>query len=256
MIDQNSRTDFQRIRLARAGLVWPEPDLDGGGVPAFVGQVTSPSSKIKVGSFLMVQPTSVLGHEAEGASGNFTSVGSSTVPVYLIGPGLASTGDYLICKFVDNRWVTERTVPSGGGGSGGFGSIPNCFCTEIPATLSMTSLSPTCNFGMFQNCTIQYGPVPSVYEGLSLGANAFISLESFPDPLQDGNEFQYLLTCYLNQFSLTRLYPVSIYGSPWRDAVLYTWFVGSYGNSCTPFRLDDGAAYPGSDTSCFVTIDG
>jgi hypothetical protein len=258
MNDRNSRLDFERIRLSRAGRVWPEPDLSGGGIPAFVGQVVSSSSKIEVGSFLLVRPTTVLGDEAEGASGRFTGVGSTTVPVYLIGPGLASPGDYLICKFVDNRWVAERTTPSGGTGSGSVGTLPLCFCTEIPATLTMTSLSESCNYGMFQSCTIQYGPVPSVYSTLGLGTNAFISLQSFPDVLQDGALFQYLLTCSYNQFSLTRLYAASIFndGGPWRDAVLYTWFTGSYGNTCSPFHLDYGSAFPGSDTSCFVTIDG
>jgi hypothetical protein len=256
MIDRKTRDDFERIRLSRAGFIWPEPDLSGGGVPAFVGQVTSSAAQIGVGKFLLVRPTFVLGQESEGASGNFTPIGSSTVPVYLIGPGLASTGDFLVCKFVDNRWVAERTTPSSGGGTGGGVTIPTCFCPEIPATLTMISGSSTCNFHMFQSCTIAYSSIPSVYDELDLGSYAFLSTETFPDPLADGALFQYMLTCFYNQFALTRLYAESPYGSPFRDAVLYTWFVGSYGNTCSPFHLDNGVVYPGSDPTCFVTIDG
>ncbi len=254
MIDRSSRQDFERIRLQMAELVWPEPDLSGGGVPAFVGRVTSLASNIKVGSFLMVQPMMVLGPEIEGGSGDFTSVGSTRVPVYLLGPGVPSTGDDLVCKFVDNRWVAERSNGSGSG-TGGIGTIPSCFCTAIPITLTMTSASPTCNYGMFQSCTIQYQPVPAVYAALDLGSSAFISVESFADAMAGGALFQYLLLCQYNQFSLTRIYATSPYGSPWEDAILYTWFVGSYGNTCSPFHLDNGAAYPGSDAGCFVTID-
>jgi hypothetical protein len=255
MTDRGSRDDFERIRLTRAGLVWPEPDLMGGGVPAFVGQVTSSSSMIGVGKFLLVQPTFVMGKEAEGASANFAAIGSSRVPVYLVGPGLPSTGDYLVCKFVDNRWVAERTTPASVIGTGTTGTVPLCFCENVPVTLTMTSGSSTCNFGMFQSCTLQYGAVPSVYTPLFLGSKAFISPESFPDSVAGGALFQYYLSCQFNVFSLTRLYPTSPYGSPYIDGVLYTWFVGSNGNTCSPFHLDNGTSYEGSDGTCTVTID-
>ncbi len=257
MDDAQTRDDMERLRLTRDGLVWPEPDLAGGGVPAFLGQVTSSASSIGVGMFLLVRPTAVLGAEVEGGPGIFTAAGTTTVPVCLVGPEAASPGDFLVCRFIDNRWVAERTnISGGGGGSGGIGTLPTCFCTAIPATLTMTSASSTCNYGMFQTCTLQYGAVPAGYATLGLGANAFISLQSFPDVLADGALFQYMLTCSFNQFSLTRLYISSPYGSPYRDAVLYSWFVGSYGNTCTPFHLDNGSPYPGSDSTCSVTIDG
>ena len=176
------------------------------------------------------------------------------MPVYLVGPGLPATGDYLVCRFVDNRWVAERT---GGGGSGGAtGNLPTCFCTAIPATLAMTSADSSCNFGMFQSCSIVYGPTPDEYTDLNLGVNSFLGAESFPDPIAGGALFRYYLTCQFNQFSLTRVYLESPYGSPYRDGILYTWLVGAYGNSCVPFHLDNGQAFPGSDLSCVVTIDG
>ncbi len=247
--------DFERIRLGAGRLVPPDPDLVGGGVPAFVGRVTSPASKIAVGHFLMVQPICVLGAEAEGGVGDFSAVGSATVPAYLVGPGVPSTGDYLVCRFVDNRWAVERSgvakPPAGGGG----GTIPSCFCTSIPTTLRMTSANPAGNYGMFQSCTIQYGPTPAWASSLNLGPEIYLSTGSFFDPLLASSPFSYLLTCRYNQFALTRLYPVSPYGSPYRDAILYTWLVGGYGNTCSPFHLDNGLAFPGSDPTCSVTID-
>jgi hypothetical protein len=254
MIDRGSLDQFKQIRQRRAGWVWPEADVIGGGVPAFVGQVTSSSSIIGVGDFLLVQPNSVLGQEAEGGSGVFTPFGSSTVAVYLVGPAKALTGDYLVCKFVDNRWVAERFAPSGGGGGGV--TIPSCFCTSIPATLSMTSADPSCNYNMFQSCTIQYGPTPSGFLSTGIGDNSFLSTEGFPDPIADGALFYYYLTCQYNTFTLSRIYLVSPYGSPYRDGVLYTWIIGGSGNTCAPFHLDNGQAFAGSDASCSVTIDG
>jgi hypothetical protein len=255
MIDRTLRDDFERIRLGRAGLNWLGDQLEGGGVPAFVGKVTTPSTLIGVGKFLLVQPTFVLGQEVEGGSGSFTEVGSTTVPVYLVGPAQASTGDYLICRYVDNRWAAERTVVSTSGG-GSTGTLPQCFCNPIPATLSMTSYSTTCNYGMFQSCSIQYGPTPAGYAVLDIGASSFLSVESFPDVIGNGAMFQYLLTCQYNEFNLSRVYLESPYGSPYRDGLLYSWLVGGYGNTCVPFHLDNGQPYAGSDASCFVTIDG
>ena len=254
MTGDGSYDDFARLRLNRSGLVVFDTDRFGGGIPSFVGRVISTGSKIAVGKFLLVQPSFVLGAEVEGGPGSLTSMPSETVPVFLLGPGLPSTGDFLVCRFVDHRWAAERST-SGRGPQGIYGTIPTCFCTQIPATLTMTSADPTCNYRMFQSCTIQYGPTPAQFSTLNLGANIFLSTESFPDPISGGAEFFYYLICHLNQFSLTRIYPTSPYGSPFRDAILYTWLLGGYGNTCSPFHLDNGTAFPGSDLSCSVTID-
>jgi len=254
MFEKRSRDDFQRIRLKQAGRIQPEDNLAGGGVPAFVGQVSSLSSKIAVGEFLLVQPNFVLGAEVEGAAGVFTPFGSSTVPVYLVGPGVPSTGDYLVCRFVDNRWVAERTLLMSG--TGGVGSLPYCLCDPIPTTMKMTSKDQSCNYGMFQSCTLRYGPTPPAFAALNLGVNTILSTQGFPDALAGGAIFYYYLTCQYNQFNLTRIYLESPFGSPYRDGVLYSWLVGGYGNTCDPFHLDNGTSFPGSDSSCFVTIDG
>ena len=253
MIDRGSRDDFERIRLKMAGQRWRDDNLAGGGVPAFVGQVTTAASLIGVGKFLKVQPIFVMGPEVEGGGGQFSATASSSVPVYLVGPGLASTGDYLVCRFVDNRWVAERTTL----GSGGQGAnIVGCFCTSIPMSLTMTSSSSTCNYGMFQSCAIEYGPTPSEFEALDLGVNSFLSTGSFPDPIEGGALFRYYLVCNGNQFNLTRVYLPTANSAPFRDGLLYSWLIGAYGNTCVPFHLDNGTAFPGSDPSCTVTIDG
>ena len=254
MADRGSRDDFELIRLRGSGRTLPDTDLSGGGVPAFVGQVTSTGSSIAIGCFLMVQPTFVLGPEVEGGPGLLTSTGAPPVAVYLLGPAKALAGDYLACRYVDNRWVAERTVPGHGGGM--VGVIPNCFCTTIPASLSMTSGDSNCNYKMFQSCSIKYGATPAGYAALNLLQNTFLSTNSFPNPILGGAMFQYYLTCQYNQFSLTRVYLQCAYGSPYQDGVLYSWVLGGYGNTCTPFHLDNGVAFPGSDASCSVTIDG
>jgi hypothetical protein len=108
---------------------------------------------------------------------------------------------------------------------------------------------------MFQTCTLQYGPVPAAYANLGLGQDAFISVESFPDELAGGALFQYFLGCLQNQYTITRIYATSPYGSPYIDGILYTWFVGAYGNTCSPFMLDNGTGFSFTGEPCSVTID-
>ena len=143
----------------------------------------------------------------------------------------------------------------GGGTPGDRTRLPNCACEAIPSVLAMTSGSSTCNYGMFQSCTISYQAVPPEYAGLNLGASCFLSDQEFPDVLAGGAMFRYTLVCYENQFGLSRVYATSPYGSPYRDALLYSWLIGPYGNTCNPFHLDNGHSYVGSDASCYVAID-
>jgi hypothetical protein len=245
--------DLWRLRLRNDAFRTPWPSLASGGSPAFVGKVTTASPA--VATFVLVNPVTVTGAEVEGGPGVLTADPDATIPVYLIGPGVPATGDDLVCRFVDYRWVAER-VTGGTPDGGKVGVIPNCFCTAIPATLAMTSADPNCNFGMFQSCSIRWGPTPEEFAPLAIGENSFLSTESFPDPITNGALFRYLLVCQFNQFSLTRLYPESPFGSPYRDGVLYSWLIGATGNTCVPFHLDNGRAFPGSDPTCIVTIDG
>lgn len=246
--------DTERIRIARAARADRTPGAapSPGGTPAFLGRVTSASAP--AGKYFLAIPVQVLGAEVAGGAGSVSDLTTQKTPVLLLGPRAANTGDLLVCRFVDHRWVAER-----GGGSGiidpGHGTIPNCFCTDIPGTLTMTSADPNCNYRMFQSCTIQWQDTPAWAARLNLGPKIFLSTTSFADPVAGDAEFYYYLTCQYNQFSLTRLYPTSPFGSPYRDGILYTWLVGGYGNTCSPFHLDNGMAFPGSDASCNVVID-
>ena len=208
------------------------------------------TDKIAVGKFLLVNPSDVLGAEIEGGAGTFADH-AATVPVYLIGPGTPRTGDYLVCRFVDHRWVTEV----GGGTSSGASGVllPSCFCL-VPSTIQMTSADPRCNYKMFQSCTLTYGPPPPAMVAFGYKTNVFTS-GTFTDPLTD-SDFFYHFWCQYNQFFLTRIYPTSPYGSPFRDGILYSWAIGGANNTCDPFQLLSGSPFPESDPSCSVTITG
>jgi len=247
----SSGDDFTRLRLSQGRLTGSVDLPEGGGTPAFVGQVTSGGSMLGVGKFFLVQPVSILGGESEAGVGAISSNPSASIPVYLLGPGVPATGDYLICRFVDHRWVAEKT--GGTGGPSNLITLPSCFC-PVPRTLRMTSADPNCNYRMFQSCTLQYGLPPAIFASLNITGPTFLSTTLFLDPISNAS-FYYHLYCLHNQFLLTRLYPTSPYGSPFRDGTLYTWLVGGYGNVCNPFSLHSGAPFPGSDASCSVTID-
>ena len=218
---------------------------------AFVGQVATSGGGVD--TFHDVVPMRGTGNTLLGGPVSL-DMGGPNVSVLVLGPA-RPVGSNLIARRVDGEWVANRLRSSGSGGGGG-GSLPNCFCDPIPSPLTMISTDLNCNFGMFQNATLQYGPTPPAYAPLFLGANCFLSVQFFADATLGGALFQYLLTCQFNQFGLARVYPQSPYGSPFRDGVLYSWSVGGYGNSCVPFHLDNGVAFPGSDASCFVKIDG
>ena len=155
--------------------------------------------------------------------------------------------------------MTKKNGPGccgcGGGGGSGGGTISDCFCTDIPNPLTMTSQDPNGNYRMFQSCSLAYGDTPAEYAALLLPPKTYLSTESFPNPILGGATFRYYLTCRYNQFSLTRIYETCPYGSPYQDGVLYSWVLGGYGNTCAPFHLDNGVAFPGSDATCVVRID-
>jgi hypothetical protein len=200
-------------------------------------------------------PVRISGPDKAGATAVLAVDTTLIVPVLVFG-SVPPAGQDLVARNYRGRW--EAYVGPAGGGSGGGGvPWPGCFCSPGPDSIAMTSADPDCNFRMFQSCTIRwYSPVPSGFEALNLGQGAYLSTDSFPDPVDGGALFYYLLTCQFNQVSLTRVYLVSDYGSPYRDGILYTWLLSNPDNSCAPFRLHAGFAYPGSDQSCHVELDG
>ena len=248
-----SRLDFERLRATRTRLIPPGGEAMSDALPSFLGRVVSVETSLKTGEYVKVIPATVLGNETEGTSGTFTAQSGTcpTVLVYLLGSFVPMTGDYLVCRFVDHRWVAETT---GGGISHGHGTvvIPACFCT-LPPVLQMTSGDPACNYGMFQSCTLSYGSPPPAVVALGLNTDLYTSSALFLDPITN-SEFFYHFFCHYNQFFLSRIFPVSPLGSPYRDGILYYWTVGGYGNSCDPLLLEVGMPFPGSDLSCSVSI--
>ena len=218
--------------------------------PAFVGQVFAARAvPASTGCFYSVHPVTVLGAEGESNPGSLSADATSSVLVYVMGGRPPVAGDYLICRFVGNRWVADPFAQVGGGIV-----IAGCACTAIPNVLHMSSSNPSSNNGIFQNCTLQYGATPSQYTGLPIGAQGYLSTGSFLD--QFNNSFRYYFYCQRNQFFLTRVYVTSIFGSPYEDTVRYTWTTGTSGNTCSPFSLTNGRIYAGGDASCVVTISG
>jgi hypothetical protein len=218
--------------------------------PAFVGRVFAqlavPTSP---GRFASVHPVAVLGAEGEANPGTLLVDTSTMVLVYLLGPGVPAAGDDLVCRFVGHRWVAERMDDGGGT----MISLPGCPCAAIPSVLHMTSGDTTCDGGMFQNCVLAYGPTPSVYTPLGLGASCFLSTGSFTDG-NTGDSFQYTFSCGPSGYTLSRVYAVSIFGSPYKDVVRYTWVIGEFGNTCTPFLLNRGQPNSACDPATVVTI--
>ena len=248
------RLDFERLRAGQNRLSLPDGDLADDSLPSFLGRVVTSETSVKVGRFIKVVPSTVLGTEREGGSGNFSANGGSSPPVlvYLMGSFVPMPGDFVVCRFVDHRWVTEL---SGGGSSHGQGIVlGSCFCL-LPPVLRMTSGDPNCNYAMFQSCTLAYGPPPPAMRALNFTENLFSSSATFVDPITNSSFFYYF-ACLYNQFFLTRIFPSSPLGNPYRDGILYNWIVGGYGNTCQPFRLEYGMPFPGSDATCSVTISG
>lgn len=115
-----------------------------------------------------------------------------------------------------------------------------------------TACNPAGGNNYFPNCIIRYGPTPGGYASLSLGASSFLSESSFKD--QNGDVHQWYLTCSTGNYSITRVYLHSIFGSPFRDSVRYTWPLNRAGNTCSPFALTDGTIYAGGDAGCDIEI--
>jgi hypothetical protein len=124
--------DLWRLRLAAGSTRPPSRGDASGGTPAFLGKVTTAAPA--VGKFLLVDPVLALGPEVEGGTPSFTvSVPGAGIAIYLLGPAVPVTGDYLVCKFVDYRWVAERGKTGGGGGGHRF-----CGCPATPDTFTFT----------------------------------------------------------------------------------------------------------------------
>lgn len=203
------------------------------------------------GRYVLVRAIDVGGPEVEGGPITRTVVDPSPIPVAILDGTVAVGDDLIVRRSSGGRWESRK-----GGSANPYSTgitLQNCFCT-VPAVLSMVSGDPTCNYGMFQSCTIAYGPPPPAMVAFGYTANVFTSSAMFHEPIT-GSDFFYHFSCTYNQFFLSRIFPTSPFGSPYRDGYLYNWIVGSV-NTCDPFSLRVGTAFPGSDASCSVQITG
>ena len=219
--------------------------------PAIVGCVSpGASASISSGKFIAMHPVDVTGVESEAAAGSLAVDSSRTFFAYVVGSVPPAVGDYLVCRFVGNRWVAERMGESNPGVV-----VPGCPCSRSPAVLYMTASNPNSNNHILQSSVLVYGPTPAQLLPMDIGQSAYLSESQFQD-LSTGDWFWYYLSCYLGYYVLTRVYATSVYGSPYRDATRYRWAIGNPGNSCSPFNLLVGNIFSGGDPSCVVTISG
>lgn len=251
MTDEINILEFARLR-DRLNADMPRSPLSspGGKSPAIVGQIFAQAALPgSTGRFYAAHPVHVLGRESEGEAGIFSSDDSAVFFVDAIGSRPPSIGDLLVCRFVGDRWAAESSFPISNQGI----NLPGCACVGLPSTLRMTSANPSCNQGLFQSCTIVYGPTPAVYSTLNLGSQSYLSTQKFQDV--SGFPFRYYFYCEGSQFCLGRAYEISANGAPFLDSPRYTWKFGSTtaGNSCSPLLLTNGQT-PAGDPFCSVTI--
>ena len=218
--------------------------------PVVVGRVFgNPTIPIASGVYVSAHPVEVLGIEAESAPGAFLVDLTRSFLAYVVGSKPPIAGDHLICRFVGDRWVAERAgKPSSGGVS-----LPSCACTLTPVTLHVGVSRPDSPNVILEPCTLRWGPTPAGLLPLAVGVNSYLSTQVFVDKVTL-DQFRYYFTCFLNYFTLTRVYEASVYGSPYRDVIRYQWVIGSAGSSCKPFLMANGQIYAGGDLLCVVTV--
>lgn len=237
---QNETEQFSRQR--GDGPATPYPSIVG----RVFGNPTVPSA---TGHFFSVHPVDVSGSEAESSPAVLQEDTTRSLLAYVIGTKAPVAGEYLICRFMGNRWVAERMTPQ----STHKVFLPGCPCTQLPQTLHMSVSRPETNNHIFQACTLQYGPTPAGLAPLALGPFSFLSAATFSDDFSS-EQFWYYFTCFQGYYMLSRLYLSSVFGSPYRDTTRYTWAIGYPGNTCIPLLLSNGVIFTGGDASCIVTL--
>jgi len=205
-----------------------------------------------VPAYFLCAPLTLGGVTSEGGAATQSASGSASVCVYVLGPAVPAAGALVVARAVGGRWAAQYGTP---GGAGPPVVVPGCPCPSSPATLHMTSSSPTSNNQIFQSATLVYGATPSALAALGLGPSSYLSTASFTD-LSTSDQFWYYLSCYLSYYILTRVYVTSLYGSPYLDITRYRWPISYPTNTCAPFSLQYGQIFSGGDPTCVVTIAG
>jgi hypothetical protein len=160
-------------------------------------------------------------------------------------------GQLLLARATDHRWHAE--LGSGSSGDDDV-SVLGCPCSPTPRRIRQISSHPLLNDRILQNATLVYGPTPPGLRSLGMSGNNYLSDTTFVDN-STGDLFRYYLFCYVNYYMLTRVYETSVYGSPFRDVVRYSWLATRPGNTCSPFAMNLGAIFAGGDATCVVTLD-
>jgi hypothetical protein len=206
----------ERYRLGR--IVIP-PRFTTPAPAAMVGRVVSAAASIAVGKFLLVIPVSALGSETEGGTATLTDRSAATVPVYLIGPGLPQPGDLLVCRYVDFRWVAEKS----------HGTRPNPCLTTWPRVLSYSGSVSQSQAGFY---FVNYSPTqPEPVYTLTFRSRPAdipktLRLEYFNQP---GGVFPpYIMPMPDSAWFSDRL-PVLLFGSP-TYCYFYLWMISCHAN--------------------------
>lgn len=246
-----SDLDIDRERYRREGVTPSPRALAPPGTTAVVGNVRVATTLPTAGGlFYTMSPVAVLGSEVEGGAGTIAINTTTTFQAVVYGTPPA-LGDNLICRFVDNRWVADRygkqAAPVVTYGCG--------LCTTIPATLTMTVTNPTLNNSIFQSCTLQYySSIPSALSAfIAPGIPVIVSTATFTDTVTPF-PFYYYFFCFQGAYRLTRLYPTTVTGTPFRDGIRYSWTPGSGGNTCSPFSMTSGVIFVGGNASTTVAV--
>ena len=193
--------DLWRARLRADATARPDPGVYRPGTPSFLGKVVS-TGTLTVGKFVKVVPVSATGTEADNAAAVLTA-GTATVLAYPVGPGTPATGDYVVVRRVNYRWVFDEPTAGGGGGpTPGFGGC--CASTPIPDPLSLTFAfragTSSANYAhMLPPTTLTIHATHPPYVGAT-EANCYFS-PTFAD--DNGQTDYFMLTCISGQFQIS-----------------------------------------------------
>lgn len=235
---------------------------EGPGEGVMVGRVVTPTASIGVGKYLLVNPVSVYGAEAEGGPGALSVDSTAAIPVYLIGPKPAQQGDLLVCRFIQYRWVAERWSKASTGHT-----LAGCGCANIPGTIFMHVANPQTQHLTFADY-YTYSPVvssslryqlrpmdtvptgvnivnysPAYYSDAKYNAYVYVSAQWV---LNGTIRFYMYCDPFSGSYSVGLIYttdpPQSANGSYYSGVFsgLISFHPGFPGNPCSPFRMTNG----------------
>lgn len=216
----------------------------------FVGQVYDGGSiPTTVPKYFLTRPARPGGTESEGSSTSFDVDADASIPVLVIGPRAPVAGDRLVAHAIDGRWVARF----GKQDSGGTFPSPNCPCNPTPQVMLFTG-STGCSSIDFPNATLRWQDTPPEWVAIGYPSKVVLSDETFVDPDRN-EEYRYYFLCEPGAYTLRRIYPVSIFGSPFLDVVRASWPFSKPGNSCSPFFLGGGTVFDSPSLECGMTVE-